>query len=181
VEIPDQEFGTEGSIMLWAYREGGAQYLFDASPGSRTLLYAHYDLYMNDVHLGNIDGELIPDGEWTQLVLTWDNALEDGMREKIYKNGDLYATFDVVLPSTVPALIWLGNRYSNNEPWIGGIDEYALWDTALTRDEIGWLYQNPLAGLPGAYIPEPATSALFALGGLALLRRRRKSFGIGRR
>jgi len=168
VELPGVTFGSEGSIALWAYREGGAQYLFDASPGGRSLLYGHYDLFLNNSHLGGVDGEFIPDNEWTHLAFTWDNALaSNGV--KLYKNGDLFTTFNATLSTVSPATLWLGNRYSNNEPWRGGIDDYAVWDYALDRDEVGWLYQNPLGS-----IPEPGTLSLLALGGLAALRRRRK-------
>jgi len=173
VNFPGHNYGTEGTISVWAYREGGAQYLFDASPGGRTLLYAHYDLFMNDTHLGAVDGELIPDNEWTHLVLTWDNAATDGMREKVYKNGSLFTAFDTVLNPKSPAMLWLGNRYSNNEPWRGMIDEYALWSTALSPAQIGWLYQNSLSALP-----EPSTllvwSLLAGLGVGAAWRRRRR-------
>jgi len=169
VNFPGHHFGTQGSMQVWAYRQGGAQYLLDSSPGARTLLYAHYSLFMNNTYLGTINGELIPDNEWTQLLITWDNDATDGMRQKIYKNGDLFAYFDAVLNPRDPAMLWLGNRYSNNEPWRGMIDEYALWDVVLTPQEIGWLYQNSLA-----LIPEPATLALLGLGLAALARRRRR-------
>ncbi|NQT53190.1 PEP-CTERM sorting domain-containing protein, partial [bacterium] len=162
VTFPGRTSGTEGTLSLWAFREGGAQYLFDASPGDRSLLYGHYDLYLNNAHLGGIDGELIPDNEWTLLTITWDNAATDG-RQKIYKNGALFTTFDQLLSAVSPATFWLGNRYTNNEPWRGAIDEFALWDYALPDTQVGWLYHNSVYPLP-----EPCTMGLLAVGALAL-------------
>ncbi|MDP6543872.1 MAG: PEP-CTERM sorting domain-containing protein [Phycisphaerae bacterium] len=52
----------------------------------------------------------------------------------------------------------------------GKIDEIALFDTALSQADIQSIKDNGVA----AFIPEPSTFALTAVGLLGLLRRRRK-------
>jgi len=166
VNFGPHTFGTEGSIQVWAYREGGARYLFDSSSGARTLLYSTFSLYLNNQSVGSIPN-LLDDNRWTHLVITWDNA-DAGTRQKYYKNGELFHTTDYTLSSRSPAMLWLGNRYSNNEPWRGAIDEYALWDYALSPDEVSWLRHNSI-------VPEPTTMAVLGLGLIGLARRRRRS------
>jgi hypothetical protein len=177
VEFGPHQYGTEGSISLWAYRDfdsAGSRYLFDSSNGSRTLLYhtgSQYSLYMNQTSLGTIDDNLAPEGEWTHLTITWDNdAATD--KQKIYKNGELFTTFDRTLTARNPNALFLGSRYTTNEKWIGMLDEYALWSTALSPEQARWLYSNSLHA-----IPEPGSLTLLLLGafGLFLRPRRRRA------
>jgi len=54
--------------------------------------------------------------------------------------------------------------------WNGKLDELAIWNRELSSTEITALYNNGA----GVALPEPATMALLGLGGLAVIRRRRK-------
>lgn len=56
----------------------------------------------------------------------------------------------------------------------GMIDEFATWDRVLTSEEISQVYNNGLSGQAVTAVPEPSSSALIGLGGLALILRRRK-------
>ena len=55
-------------------------------------------------------------------------------------------------------------------PVRGRLDEIAIWNRALTDDDIDWLYN----GGDGNPAPEPATLGLLLIGGLALLRKRNR-------
>lgn len=53
----------------------------------------------------------------------------------------------------------------NNVTLNGAIDDVGIWNRALTDSEILYIYNNP--------IPEPATLSLLAIGGAAMLRKRK--------
>ena len=115
---------------------------------------------------------LFRSNEWTHLVLTWDNLLGDD-QIKVFQNGTLFQTFDRTVSSVTPAQFWLGSRYSNNEAWRGGIDEFSVYDYPLSYAEVMELFEEGLTG-----VPEPCTAVLLALGasasGLGLRRRMRR-------
>lgn len=181
VELGGHGFGAEGSIHLWArpeFSDSVSRYLFDSSNGARTLLYhsgTSWSLYINNTPMpGALPNELLPQNEWTDLTITWDNSLAS-QNVKVYKNGALAYYFDILIGAApAPEFIFLGNRFSLNEPWVGGIDEFSLWDRALTLDEAGWLYQNSLRDGEFLVIPEPGTLALLGIGFAGLAARRRR-------
>jgi hypothetical protein len=174
-------FGTEGSIQMWVYADwdvtqAGWRYLMDGSNGDRVIL-AHngpdsWGLYLDNQSVGSITG-LIHEGEWTHVAITWDDSLPT-QKQKVYRNGVLFASFNSsTIDAFNPSTLWLGSRYTNNEGFIGWIDEFALFDHALSGYDIEQYYRASLVG-----IPEPATFVLMGLGGVFLAglgcRRRRR-------
>jgi len=142
--------GTVGSLSLWVYDNDGLSphYVMDASSGARTLMYrtSGISTYLNNTSIGTPAGNLIPVGEWTHVALVWDSA-DPVAKQKIYKNGALFQTFNVSVSAVSPAEVFLGSRMSKTEGWSGKIDEYAHWDVALSADHVAWLAQNSVRSL----------------------------------
>ncbi len=65
---------------------------------------------------------------------------------------------------------YLGRALYNDPVLVGSINEFRIWDNALTSSEVTASFNLGADNV----IPEPSSVALIALTGLALLRRRRK-------
>ncbi|MBT3199128.1 MAG: LamG domain-containing protein [Phycisphaerales bacterium] len=91
---------------------------------------------------------------------------------KLYIDGSEQAAPNInnnsVLDTTAATSFYIGRGFSS-AAFDGIVDDVQFYDTALSDQDI-----SSLAANPGATVPEPATMTLLALGGLAMLRRRRK-------
>lgn len=75
---------------------------------------------------------------WSQLVLTY-----DGTTASSYLNGSQSQSFAVASPITVNANdLVLGNRTGFTRFYNGSMDEFGLWNRALTSDEVASLYNT---------------------------------------
>ena len=103
---------------------------------------------------------------WHHIAVSWSDPDGDGSGDYVgYRNGDIVAsgTYSGLVALVADADI--GADGDGHQKGIKGlIDEVYLWSHTVTQAEI--------RALPG--VPEPATIALLGLGGLVLLRRKRR-------
>ena len=102
------------------------------------------------------------------MAFTWERNTGAGDGEiRVYVDGsevisDTTASFDAF---TVAEVRFGKERSSAGRQFQGSADEIAIWNSALAPAQVRAQH--------GA-VPEPSSSALLGLGGLALLLRRRK-------
>jgi hypothetical protein len=107
----------------------------------------------------------VPDGQWSHVAMT---ATNDFSSVSIYVDG--------VGETGAPHFIGFGydpladTRLGGTGYVMDGLgDEFALWDSALSADNIEWLRTNSLSA-----IPEPTAIILLSLGMLGLVSYRRR-------
>ncbi|MBT3199105.1 MAG: LamG domain-containing protein [Phycisphaerales bacterium] len=103
----------------------------------------------------------ILDGQWHHVAATYDAA---SSTKRLYFDGAEIGSGKVIGDLTVGAQKFRIGSTNNGEYFNGLLDDMRVYNTALSESEIS-----------GLSVPEPATMSLLALGGLAILRRRRRS------
>lgn len=84
--------------------------------------------------------EKIEDTEWHHIVATWDNGVET-----LYIDGELDSSVDHGSHTIANEYknLELGLHYGWNSPFGGSMDEFRLYEKALSADEAEELYENP--------------------------------------
>ncbi|MDA7881930.1 PEP-CTERM sorting domain-containing protein [Akkermansiaceae bacterium] len=113
-------------------------------------------------------GTTLLDG-WHHIVLQVDNGSKE-----IWVDGALVAsqaTGAAAIPTFTGDLMMGAEPAGTNNGFGGRIDEFAVWNSVLSPDDITALAGG--AGTQSILVPEPSSGILMLLGGLALIRRRR--------
>ncbi len=119
-------------------------------------------------HIG-VSGGTVVANQWQHVAATC-----DGVNTRIYINGSVVGTISIAgrVENSTTASMGIGYSAIDNYGFYTGLmDELAIWDEALSTETLSSHYG---AGTDG-YIPEPATICLLGLGGLGLLRRRKRA------
>ena len=190
---------TTGTISLWykgplKQRPGYA--LIDLHHGSAHGPFYHgwviqgstYNMGLVGYAAGKVNQGIViqdPDdllnNQWQHVVAAFDSAAGEismwyGQLSSplVYVGTNIYTDF--VYPPTIEGLFMgrhgaaleNGAPAANDRDFLGRIDDVQIYDWALSAEHAEFLHNNP-----GAVVPEPGTIALFAIGALSLIRRRR--------
>lgn len=191
---PNQAAFTGLGFSGWSYSgwinspigAGGADTVFsitDAAAGSEEAALRVNNGALNFLgrHNSNnnvdITGSLVNDGQWHHVAVVSSAAggtilYLDGSPEASSPDGVDIATF-TANNNNVAVNFGANNDNGANLQWeyAGLVDEFSVYDVALSANDVAFLATNP-----GATVPEPASAALFAGAvGLVSLRRSRLS------
>jgi hypothetical protein len=147
--------GIIGKRLGWTTTGDTIKWFWEATPANALLFRADYSGGGTGLWWGNT--VLQPYAkEWTHVALTWDNGTAVQ-----YVNGEEVSTGNITFRDTANATpVTIGCVDStNNETFVGTIDEARIYNHALTPPEI----ETVMLGIfPTAYRPDPADGAIHA-------------------
>jgi len=157
VKVPGFNLGKI-TVSAWVYSSKSGYYTSMVTKnyyaGTWASPYQAWQLWFNEntaapSFQGNVIGgatspETVPMNQWVFLAATY-----DGTTIKLYVNGVLKSLQTSPTPGDMPTStgdIYIGRPEYSNHSYLGMLDEVALWDRALTAQEIVQQYQSGLAG-----------------------------------
>jgi hypothetical protein len=135
------------SLAVFVYREGPTQNgvvatNFDGQRGSFDLSLDENGRLQATIRKSDGDENVVtsnstlPQKTWRHVVVT-----ADGENLHLYEDGDLVAANPCSsVAATNAEAVWFGTDSRANRVWDGRIDELALFDKALTKEEVAALY-----------------------------------------
>ena len=145
--------GIIGKRLGWTTTGATIKWFWEATPANALLFRADYSGGGTGLWWGNTYLEPYAN-EWTHVALTWDNGAAVQ-----YVNGGQVSSGNITFRDSANATpVTIGCVDStNNETFVGSIDEVRIFNHALSVDEI----QTIMIGeFPTAYKPNPADGAM---------------------
>jgi len=145
--------GIIGKRLGWTTTGDTIKWFWEATPANALLFRADYSGGGTGLWWGNTYLEPYAN-EWTHVALTWDNGTAVQ-----YINGEEVSTGNVTFRESANATpVTIGCVDStNNETFVGTIDEARIYNHALTQAEIKTIM---LGIFPTAFSPDPADGAI---------------------
>ncbi len=91
-------------------------------------------------HLCETEPGLVKADEWIHVAVT-----NDGDKFRIYANGEVVAETNFQQTDGGNTTYSIGSRYTSGETFAGLIDDYAVFSTALNKDEINLIMETSVA------------------------------------
>jgi hypothetical protein len=126
---------NSGAPLLFAFQNDGTILSFGAGLST----YAELDVAINKVDYEN---------QWVHVAITY-----DGSTKKMYRNGVLIGSAAATGNISSSSIFYIGSADAvPNEALKGKMDEFRVWNRALTQTEIqNYMMCNPLVSTPGLY------------------------------
>jgi hypothetical protein len=128
------------SYIIGEYSADGNQY----NPNSNERYFGGALTSNSLSSVGAIDGQNRSLNEWRNYILTY-----NGQKIRLYHNGAMVSENDGSGPiqySNLP--LFFGTTSLDNQNFIGDLDDIAIWNIALTSEQITQLYESQVCAQP---------------------------------
>ena len=151
VQLPDPFSHTTHTIAAWVYPNGAgsAMFFFDNRDGAGDgIVVAHWNdnTVLYQLNGNNIFSVNTFNDEWVFVVATY-----DGTTQKLYLDGSLEGSFTTSKTIDVEINAKIGrSSYATGAQFDGNLANVAIWNRALSSDEINSVMWKSYEALSGA-------------------------------
>jgi len=155
---------TTGSVSVWFKLEtkGSSAFLFRLFNDTNNSIYSLFHHSSSELRMyykaggtsnvAVLTDDIQGDGLWHHLVGTWDSSanlsiyLDGTLKQSIAISGTFTGSFSTAS---------IGNNADGGSFWMGSVDEFSLFNSALSASQVTNLYNN---GLP--FNPQPVSNLI---------------------